>query len=91
MHGEGDSFRFDARFRVVDTCFESEGIFDKMHDLVETPLEGSHDVFVRDESPSLSFDDSVCAILLIIPMFHLCIYNPLLPLSMTLLSPLIIL
>jgi len=30
-----------------------------VHDLAETPLEGSRDVFVRKESPSLGFDDCV--------------------------------
>ena len=30
-----------------------------MHNLDKTPLEGSHDVFVCEESPSLGFDDSV--------------------------------
>jgi len=48
--GEGDPFRFDARFDFVDAYFESEDIFDKVHDLVETPLEESHDVFMREES-----------------------------------------
>ena len=30
-----------------------------MHDLGEIPLEGSCDVFIHKESPSLGFDDSV--------------------------------
>jgi len=56
---EGDSFGGDARSSVVDACFESDDIFDEVHDLAETPLEGSCDVFVCEESPSLAFDDSV--------------------------------
>ena len=55
----GEPFGFDARFDVSDACFKSEDIFDKVHDLVETPLEESHDVFMHKESPSLSFDDNV--------------------------------
>jgi len=42
-----------AKSSVVDACFESEDIFDEVHDLVETPLELSHDVFMHEESPSL--------------------------------------
>jgi len=53
---EGNSFRFDARFDFADVCFESEDIFDKVHDLVEIPLEGSRDVFMHTESPSHGFD-----------------------------------
>jgi len=30
-----------------------------VHDLVETPLDGSHHVFLHEESPSLGFDDCV--------------------------------
>jgi len=30
-----------------------------VHDLVETPLEGSSDVRMHEESPSLSFDNNV--------------------------------
>jgi len=55
---EGDPFGFDGRFDVVDTCFELEDIFDKVHDLVKTLLEESYDVFMHEESPSLSFDNS---------------------------------
>ena len=55
--GEGDPFEFDARFDFSNACFELEDIFDKVHDSAETPLEGSRDVFVHEESPSLGFDD----------------------------------
>jgi len=41
--------------RFVNACFESEDTFDDVHDLVETPLEGSCDVFAYKESPSLGF------------------------------------
>jgi len=30
-----------------------------VHDLVEAPLEESHDAFIHEESPNLSFDDNV--------------------------------
>jgi len=36
----GEPFGFDARFDVSDACFKSEDIFDKVHDLVNTPLGG---------------------------------------------------
>ena len=49
----GEPFGFDARFDVSDACFKSEDILDEVHDLDETPLEGSRDVFMHEESPSL--------------------------------------
>jgi len=55
----GEPFGFVARFDVADACFKSEGILDKVHDLVETPLEGSRDVLVHEWSPSLGFDSIV--------------------------------
>jgi len=57
--GEGDPFGFDARLDFANACFESEDIFDKVHDLAETHLEGSCDVFMHEESPCLGFDDCV--------------------------------
>ena len=36
-----ECFGIVARFNVVDICFESKGTLDEVHDLVETPLEGS--------------------------------------------------
>jgi len=55
----GVPFGVVASLSVIDTCFESEGTLDKVHDLDETPLDRSHDLFVDKESPNLSFDDSV--------------------------------
>jgi len=46
-------------FNVVDTCFKSEDTLNEVHDLAETPLEGSCDVFVDEDFPNLGFDDSV--------------------------------
>jgi len=46
--GVGKPFRVVVRSSVVDASFESEDAFDKVHDLVETPLEGSRDVLVHD-------------------------------------------
>jgi len=37
----------------------SEDILDDVHDLYKTPLEGSRDVFMHKESPSLGFDNNV--------------------------------
>jgi len=45
-----------VRFSVTDACFELEDTFEEVHNLVETPLEGSHDVFMHEVSPSLGFD-----------------------------------
>ena len=36
----GEPFGFEVRFDVSDACFKSEDIFDKVHDLVNTPLGG---------------------------------------------------
>jgi len=55
----GEPFRGVARFSVVHTCFELEDILDEVHNLDKTPLEGSLDVFIHEESPSLSFDNIV--------------------------------
>jgi len=49
----GEPFGF-ARFDDVSACLELEGNFDEMHDLVRTPLEAHYDVFVYEESSSLS-------------------------------------
>jgi len=53
-----DDFRF-ARFDEVSACLESEGTFDEVHYLARTPLEGYRDVFVHEESPSLSCDNGL--------------------------------
>ena len=57
--GEGDPFRFDARFSIANACLESADTFDEVLDLDKAPLEGPCDVFMHEESPSLGFDDSV--------------------------------
>ena len=44
----GERFGFVARFSIVDACFELEDALNELHDLVETPLDGSHDVFVHE-------------------------------------------
>jgi len=54
----GEPFGLVARFDVADACFKSEDTLDEVHDLDKTPLEGSCDVLVHEESPSLGFDDS---------------------------------
>ena len=36
----GEPFVVDARFSVIDACFESKNILDKAHDLVATPFGG---------------------------------------------------
>ena len=46
-----------ARFSTVDACFKSEDIFGKMHDVLKTSLEGSCEVFMYEEPPSLDFDN----------------------------------
>jgi len=75
----GEPFGVVARSSVIDTSFESEDTFDKVHDLVETPLEGSHDVLVHDWSPGLGFDDNVFPNLL--DHFHISPICSLPPLS----------
>ena len=53
----GEAFGFIARFNVTNVCFKLEDTFHKVLDLVETPLEGSHDAFMHEESPNLDYDD----------------------------------
>jgi len=48
-----------AKFSVTDACFGSEDTFDEVHDQVETPLEGSHDVFMYKEFHTLGSDSIV--------------------------------
>jgi len=52
----GEPFKVVATFNSIDACFVSEDIFNKVHDLAETPLEDLNDVFVHKESPSLGCD-----------------------------------
>ena len=51
----GETFGVFARFGIFDECFELKYILNEVHDLVETHLEGSHDVFVHEDSPSLGY------------------------------------
>jgi len=45
-----------ARFSVFYACFEPQYNFDEVHDLVKNPLEGSCDVFMHENFPSLGYD-----------------------------------
>ena len=54
-----ESFKGVARFSVIDAHFELEDIFNKVQDLVKALLGASCDVFMHEESYSLSFDDIV--------------------------------
>jgi len=55
----GKPYRIVARFDVGDACFKSEDILDEVHDLDETPLEGSRDVFMHKDFPSPDFNNIV--------------------------------
>jgi len=55
----GEPFRGVDRFDVVDACFKSEDTLEEVYDLVETHLEGSPDVFVHKDFPSLDFNNIV--------------------------------
>jgi len=54
-----EPFGVVARFSVANACCESEYTFDKVHNLVKTPLEGLCDEFVHKDFHSLGFDGSV--------------------------------
>jgi len=75
----GEAFRVVVGFSVIDACFESKDIFNEVHNLAEAPLKGSSDVFMMRSLLTLFFIILFPPNLLIIPKFHLCIYNPLLP------------
>jgi len=62
---DADPFGVVARSSAVDACFESDDTFDKVHDLVKTPLEGSRNVFVYKNIPSV-----VCNNVLPNPLDH---------------------
>jgi len=51
----GRPFGGIARFSVVDACFKSEDVFDKVQDVLETLLEGSRGVFMHEEPLCLGF------------------------------------
>jgi len=88
--GFGKGILLGLTVSVIDACFESEDTFDEVHNLDKTPLEGSCDMIMHEESPSLVVV-MFSLIPLIIPMFRLCVHNPLFSLSITLMHPLIIL
>jgi len=48
-----DSSLHLAQFGINNACYRLETTFDRVHNLVETPLEGCHDVFVHEDSSSL--------------------------------------
>jgi len=48
-----EPFGFDAGFDIFNACFKSEDILDEVHDLDKAPLEGSRDVFMHKNFPSL--------------------------------------
>ena len=48
----GEPFRYVARLSGDSVCSESEDTFDMAHHLASTPLEGCHDMFVYEGSPS---------------------------------------
>ena len=49
----GELFRLVTKFNVGVVYYESKDIFDVEHNLVETPLEVSYDMYVHEESSSL--------------------------------------
>ena len=61
MHGVrgGEPFGYAARLSGVNACEESKDIFDEMHNLVDTPLDGCCDMFVNEGCPSLGCDDVI--------------------------------
>jgi len=55
----GEPFGYVARFSGKNACDESEDTFVMAHDLVDTPLEGYHDMFMHEGSPSLGCNDVI--------------------------------
>jgi len=53
-----EPFGFDAGFDVSNACFKTEDILDVVHDLDKTPLEGSRDVFMHKDLPSLGYNNA---------------------------------
>ena len=49
----GEPFGLVANFDMNNTCCGLETPFEEVHNLVDTPLEGCHDMFVHEGSPSL--------------------------------------
>jgi len=55
----GEPFGLVARFGMNNACCWLETPFDKLHHLGDTPLEGCHDMFVYEGSPSLGCVDAI--------------------------------
>jgi len=55
----GEPFGLVARFDINNAFRGLEDAFDMEHNLVDTPLEGCHDMFVHERSPSLVCDDVI--------------------------------
>ena len=55
----GEPFGLIAKFDVDDSYYASEDTLSAVHNLVNTHLEGSHDVFMHVQPPSLGFDNNV--------------------------------
>jgi len=59
----GKPFEVVARFSVVDACLKLEDTFHKVHDLAKTPLEGSCNVSMHEESPTLGCESVLTSLL----------------------------
>jgi len=86
----GEPSRVVTGFGIVDACFESKDTLDVVYDLVETPLERSRDVSKRSLL-ALVFMIAFSRVPCIIAMFPLFVHYALLPVSIILMHPLIIL
>jgi len=54
-----EPFGFNARFDISNACLKSEDILDEVNKPDNTLLEGSRDVFVHKDFPSLDFNNIV--------------------------------
>ena len=70
----GEPFGLVTRLGINNACCGLETLFEEVHHLVETPLEGCRDMFVHEGSPKLVCDDDIPPILLsnslFLPCFH---------------------
>ena len=55
----GESFGYGASFGMTDTFYELEETLVREHDLVNTPLEGCHDSYAHEGSPSLTYENVI--------------------------------
>jgi len=53
----GEPFGYVARVSGDSACLESKGTFDRVHNLAKTPVEGCHNVFTDEKSPTLGYDN----------------------------------